>query len=71
MKRIERLLNVVMGASFGSWLGLTIGDYRYYRIMEPFNSAPWYTPALVRLIPCAAVILACLLLKLWLRRRAR
>jgi len=72
-KRLPQILNTVMGASFGTWLGHTIWlwrDHAAHPGLYALQSAPWYTGILVWGAMAAGVILVCLLLKWILARRS-
>jgi len=73
-KKLPQILNTVMGAFFGAWLGHAIWLWRDHAVrpgLYELQSAPWYTSILVRGAMMAAVILVCLLLKWILARQDR
>ena len=74
LRRISRLLNVVMGAMAGTFLGKVAFDYLHFRrnpgLYETF-SAPWYTGAVLYggVVLTALVILV--VIKLFIGRELR
>lgn len=73
-KKVQSILNSMIGAFSGVFAGrsiYTIWDYHQNSWKYELQSAPWYTSILVNAAVTAVVVLTALLLKLWLKRRAK
>ncbi len=75
MKKLNTVLNILMGSFFGVFIGDLIANYRNYRqfreIYDAANSAPWYTGAFSGLILFLAVVILCAVIKLIIRSRTK
>ncbi len=72
MKRLNQILNVVMGAFIGIFIGQSIykiWHYNKYADMYLTQSAPWYTSILVSGAFTIAVILIVAIVKLIIRKK--
>lgn len=69
-KRIHHILNLMIGAFLGVFIGSGIysfWDFRMHPELYRMQSAPWYTGILLRGAVTVAVIVVCLILKAILR----
>ena len=68
MKKMNTILNILMGSFFGVFLGDLITNYRNYRqfheIYDATNSAPWYYGSLTSLMLFIAIVVVCVVIKL-------
>lgn len=68
MKKFSSLLNVVIGSFFGVFIGITIMNYREYKMFPQIyevQSAPWYcNGALTSFIIFVVVAAICIVIKL-------
>lgn len=72
VKRISRLLNIIMGASAGVFIGHGIYVYNHYRkypALYAMQSAPWYTGILVYGAVTLIVLAVCFILKMAIRKK--
>lgn len=71
LRKIDTILNILMGLFFGVFIGNTIVNYREYRAFPEIyemRSAPWYCyGALTSFILFMAVVVACVLIKIIIR----
>ena len=74
MKKANHILNIVIGACIGVFIGRTLfllRDHKKNPDLYAMQSAPWYTGLLVSGAFTLAVVVLCLLLKLLLLRRMK
>ena len=74
LKRLNNILNVVMGSSVGVIVGHTIyvyWEYRKYPDLYAMQSAPWYTELLLDGALVAVVAVVCIILKLVIWRKLK
>lgn len=72
MKRAQQMLNTIIGAFTGVFLGhgaFVLWDHRAHPELYAANSAPWYASILLYGACTLAVVAVCLLIKAALRRR--
>lgn len=72
MKKLDQILNILMGAFIGVFLGHGLWQYwNYHRYPDLYamQSAPWYTSILVYGAFAAGVVIIALLLK-WILGKA-
>ena len=71
LRKIDTILNILMGSFFGVFIGNTIANYRDYRSFPEIyemRSAPWYCyGALTSFILFMAVVVVCVLVKIIIR----
>ena len=70
MKRINQILNCIIGAFLGVFVGnsaFNIWDHQVHPERYSFYSAPWYTGILVYGCVALAVVLVCILAKIVLK----
>ena len=74
LRRISRLLNVVMGAMAGTFLGKIVFDYLHFKrnpgLYETF-SAPWYTGAVLYGAVVLTALVILVIIKLLVGRELR
>ncbi len=75
MKKLNAILNILMGSFFGVFIGDLIATYRNYRqfheVYDAANSAPWYYGAFSGLILFVAIVILCVVIKLIIRGRTK
>lgn len=74
MKKAERILNTVMGAFVGIFIGhglYVIWDFKTHPGSYAMQSAPWYTGIIVYGVFTLVVLAVCFLLKAILRYFAK
>lgn len=74
MKRLNHLLNIILGACIGVFIGRSLfrwWDYSAHPSLYAMQSAPWYTSILLHGAVTAAVALAILLIKLVLQKKTK
>lgn len=74
LKKCDWLLNIIMGAFVGVFIGRGIyayWDFRAHPDLYVVRSAPWYTGILVDGVVTAAVVLVAVILKLVIRQRLK
>ena len=70
MKKINFILNCIIGAFLGGFLGnsaFVLWNHQLHPEQHAFYSAPWYTGILVYGCVAAAVVLVCILAKIVLK----
>lgn len=70
MKKFNKMLNIIMGAYTGAYLGrglFIVWNYKPHPEVYAAQSAPWYTAIWVEGLMTLAVLLVCLLIKLAVR----
>lgn len=74
LKKINYILNIVIGSAIGTFIGNGIyvfWDYRAHSGLYAMRSAPWYAGILVYGMVTIAVLAAAILAKLVIRRRLK
>ena len=74
MKKLNQLLNTVIGAFIGVFIGhgaYVLWDHKAHPEMYAMRSAPWYTSILLYGLVTAAVLAAALIIKLIVRRKLK
>lgn len=72
MKKLNGMLDLIMGAFVGAFLGyglFVVWDYKAHPGLYAMRSAPWYTGIVLYGAFTLAVLLVCLVLKAAIRRR--
>lgn len=73
-KKLNQILNVVMGTSVGVWIGHGIyvaWDYHTRPGLYAMQSAPWYTSILLYGAVTLFILLAAIIIKLLIRKKIR
>ena len=74
MKALNNILNSIIGAFSGIVIGKFLASYLHY-CSDPaayiFNSAPWYTEALIWGAASAAVIITAVIIKFIIKARIK
>lgn len=71
MKKINQILNIIMGAFVGVFIGHSVykfWDYRTHPDLYAMQSAPWHTSILIYGIFTIIVLLVILILKLIIKK---
>lgn len=74
LKKINSILNIIIGSSIGVFIGHGIyvcRDYKTHPDLYAMQSAPWYTSILVYGIFTIVVLIAGIMIKLIIRRRLK
>lgn len=74
MKKLNTILNIIMGSCIGVFAGMSIYqcyDYYAHPVLYEFTSAPWYTSILVNGLFTAALLVICVGLKLMIKHKRR
>lgn len=74
LKKLNRLLNTIMGAFVGVFIGhglYVYWDFKAHPDLYAMQSAPWYTSILLYGAVTAAILLAALVVKLIIRQKAK
>lgn len=74
MKKLDHILNIIIGAFVGVFLGHGLWrywDYHKHPDLYAMQSAPWYTSILVYGVFTAGLVLVAVVLKLVLRKMLR
>lgn len=74
MKKLNIILNIVMGANVGVFIGhglYTVYDFKTHPDLYEIQSAPWYTNILMYGAVTVVVILVCLIIKAVLKHRIK
>ena len=75
MKRLNTVLNCIMGSFLGLLIGDLIANYKNYQqfheIYDATNSAPWYYGSIPSLILFITVVIICLVIKLIIHKKSR
>jgi len=74
LKKINHILNIVVGSSIGVFIGHGIYvflDYKTHPDLYAMMSAPWYTSILVYLIFTIVLCAASFIIKLMIRRNLK
>ena len=74
MKKLDRILNTIIGAFVGVFIGHGIHvfwDHKTYPELDAMRSAPWYTSILVYGIATAVVLAIAIIIKLIIRQKVK
>ena len=74
MKMFNQILNIIIGASVGVFIGHGIyvfWDYKTHPVLYVAQSAPWYTSILVYGIATAVVLVIAIIIKLIIRKKLK
>ena len=74
MKTLNRILNIIIGAVVGVFIGHGIyvfWDFKTHPDLYAMRSAPWYTSILVAGIETAVVLVIAIIIKLIIRQRLK
>ena len=66
MKKLNTILNIIMGSCIGVFIGMSIYqfyDYYSHPGLYELTSAPWYTSILVHGVVTVTVLLICVIIK--------
>ena len=72
LKRINNILNIVIGANFGSFIGYAIYEFWDFKArpgLYAMLSAPWYAGVLIHGMVTAVVLIVSVIIKLTIRLR--
>ncbi len=70
LKRINNILNIMIGVCFGVFTGYGVAvflDYKTHPDLYVMRSAPWYTGILLHGIVAAAVLVVLIIIKFIIR----
>lgn len=71
-KKINRILNIVMGSIFGAFIGraaYVYWEYKTYPNLYAMQSAPWYTSIVVTGLFTVSVLIIALVIKVLVNKR--
>lgn len=74
LKKLDRLLNLVIGCSIGAAIGYALYVYwecQKYPLLYAARSAPWYTGILVNALAAAIISLIAVAAKCIIRRKIK
>lgn len=74
LKKLDHILNIIIGSSLGVFIGRGIyvfWDYKTHPGLYAMQSAPWYTSILVYGIATLIVLVAAIIVKLVLRKKIK
>ncbi len=74
MKKLNNLLNIVIGASIGTFIGGCIYQFWNYKThpdLYAMASAPWYTSILVRGSIIAVIVIVAIIVKILIRKKIK
>ena len=74
LRKINSILNIIIGSSIGVFVGHGIyvyWDYKTHPDLYDMQSAPWYTSILVYGLFTIVVLIAGIIIKLIIRRRLK
>ncbi len=74
MKKLDRVLNALIGAFVGVFIGHGIyvfWDFKMHPDLYAMQSAPWYTSILVSGIETVVVLAAAIIIKLIIRQKSK
>ncbi len=74
MKKLNQMLNIIIGAFVGVFIGHSIyiiWDFNTHPALYAAQSAPWYTSILVYGAATAVVLLIALMAKFFIKRQMR
>ena len=72
MKKLNNLLNVMMGSFFGVFVGRSIHAYWFYKTHPDIYvhfSSPWYTDIIFYALVSGVIIVALLIAKFFIKRK--
>lgn len=73
-KRIDRMLNLLIGSTLGVFIGKStydFWDYKSHPMIYEIQSAPWYTAILLYGAVCAFILLVAVIAKFTLKRKQK
>lgn len=73
MKRLNTILNTVIGASAGVFIGYSIytfWDFKTHPGLYALTSAPWYSSILMHGAVTLAVLVICVVIKVVMKRKS-
>ena len=74
LKKLDRILNIIMGAFTGTFIGHCIYKYWHfqnYPKLYALQSAPWHTSILLYGFFTLVLLVVCVVIKLILKRKMR
>lgn len=74
LKKINRILNIIIGSFIGVFIGqgiYVLGDYKTHPDLYAMQSAPWYTSILVYGLFTIVVLIVGIIIKLIIRLRLK
>ncbi len=72
MKKVNTILNIIMGSSIGVFVGMSIYqcyDYYVHPGLYELTSAPWYTSILLHGVVTVALLVICVVIKVFIKYR--
>ncbi len=72
MKKLNTILNIMMGSCIGVFIGMSIYqcyDYYSHPGLYELTSAPWYTSILLHGVVTAVVLVICAIIKVIIKLR--
>lgn len=66
LMKFNKILNIVMGTSFGVFLGHLIYnfvDYKEHRVLYELQSAPWYTSSIIYALATLGIVFIAIVIK--------
>ncbi len=73
-KKINQILNIIIGAFIGMFIGSGLYEYwhfRKYPYLYAMQSAPWYTSILINGLLTIVLLAVCMIVKVILYRKDR
>lgn len=74
LKKLDQILNIIIGSSLGVFIGHGIyvfWDYKTHPGLYAMRSAPWYTGIVVYGIATLVVLAAAVIAKLFIRKKIK
>lgn len=74
LKRMNQILNIIMGSFFGVFIGHGIyvyWDFRRHPDLYAMQSAPWYTGIMIYGMCTLVVLVVCFILKLIIQKKVK
>lgn len=74
LKKLNGILNIIMGSSIGVFIGHSIyayWEYRKHPDIYMMQSAPWYTSIIVYSLITAIILTSTLLLKYMIKKKLK
>ena len=74
LKKLNYILNILIGSFFGVFVGRGIyvfWDYKAHSDLYAMQSAPWYTSILVNGIFTIVILIVAIIIKLIIRRKLK
>lgn len=72
MKKINTILNTIMGAFSGVFVGhgiYTVWDFKTHPELYAMQSAPWYTSIVVYGICTLVIVMICIVAKIFIKNK--